>query len=99
MVDHVSDKVVDNVSDNRSVRRTAVQQQRRRQRTRTIYLVSKYKGCVNKEEKKRKGEIGKRRFLKYHVGDNRVTFAYQSKEHNGTPRRLIEPRRIFTQLA
>ncbi len=62
--DDGSDEVVDDVSDNRSVRLTAVQRQRRRQWTRTIYLVSKYKGCVKKEEKKRKEEIGKRRLLK-----------------------------------
>ncbi len=68
VVDDVSDEVVDDVSDDGSVRRTAVQHQRRRQRTRTIYLVIKYKGCVKKEGKKRKGETGKRRFLKYPSG-------------------------------
>ena len=52
--DDVSDEVVDVVSDDSSVRRTVGQRQRRRCRTRTIYLASKYKGCVKKEEKKRK---------------------------------------------
>ena len=66
--DYVSDEVVDDVSNDISVRRTVVQQQRRRQRTRTIYLVSTYIGCIKKEEKKRKEEIGKRRFLKYPSG-------------------------------
>ena len=66
--EEVCDEVVDDVSDDRSVRRIVVQRQRQRQRTRTIYLVSKYKGCVKKEEKKRKGEMGKRRFLIYPSG-------------------------------
>ena len=66
--DDVSDEVVDDVSDDSGVRRTAVQHQRRRRWTRTIYLVSKYKGCVKKEGKKRKGEIGKQRFFKYPSG-------------------------------
>ncbi len=59
----MSDEVVDVVSDDSSVRRTVGQRQRRRCRTRTIYLASKYKGCVKKEEKNRKGEIGRRRLL------------------------------------
>ena len=67
------DEVVDYLSDDRSVRRIVVQRQRRRQRTRTIYLVSKYKGCLKKEEKKRKGEMGKRRFLIYPSGWQPVT--------------------------
>ena len=56
MGDEVVDDVSDDVSDDGSVPRTAVQRQRRRQWTKTIYLVSKYKGCVKKEEKKRIGE-------------------------------------------